>query len=109
MQPQMATLVTLAEGTSIITEGVWEQRFRYVDELRRMGADISVDGKVAVIEGTGCLQGAPVKACDLRAGAALIIAGLAATGVTEVEDIHHIERGYDNLDKKASNVRCRYC
>ena len=100
MQPQMATLLTLAEGTSIITEGVWEQRFRYVDELRRMGADISVDGKVAVIEGTGCLQGAPVKACDLRAGAALIIAGLAATGVTEVEDIHHIERGYDNLDKK---------
>ena len=62
MQPQMATLLTLAEGTSIITEGVWEQRFRYVDELRRMGADISVDGKVAVIEGTGCLQGAPVKA-----------------------------------------------
>lgn len=100
MQPQMATLLTLAEGTSIITEGVWEQRFRYVDELRRMGADISVDGKVAVIEGTGCLQGAPVKACDLRAGAALIIAGLAASGVTEVEDIHHIERGYDNLDKK---------
>ena len=100
MQPQMATLLTLAEGTSIITEGVWEQRFRYVDELRRMGADISVDGKVAVIEGTGHLQGAPVKACDLRAGAALIIAGLAAAGVTEVEDIHHIERGYDNLDRK---------
>ena len=100
MQPQMATLLTLAEGTSIITEGVWEQRFRYVDELRRMGADISVDGKVAVVEGTGWLQGAPVKACDLRAGAALIVAGLAASGVTEVEDIHHIERGYDNLDKK---------
>ena len=100
MQPQMATLLTLAEGTSIITEGVWEQRFRYVDELRRMGADISVDGKVAVIEGTGHLQGAPVKACDLRAGAALIIAGLAAAGVTEVEDIHHIERGYDKRDRK---------
>ena len=100
MQPQMATLLTLAEGTSIITEGVWEQRFRYVDELRRMGADISVEGKVAVIEGTGHLQGALVKACDLRAGAALIIAGLAANGVTEVEDIHHIERGYDNLDRK---------
>ena len=100
MQPQITTLLTLAEGTSIITEGVWEQRFRYVDELRRMGADISVDGKVAVVEGTGKLTGAPVKACDLRAGAALIVAGLAAHGVTEIEDIYHIERGYANLDAK---------
>lgn len=100
MQPQIATLLTLAEGTSIVTEGVWEQRFRYVDELRRMGADISVDGKVAVIEGTGKLMGAPVKACDLRAGAALIIAGLAASGVTEIEDIFHIERGYDCMEVK---------
>lgn len=100
MQPQIATLLTLAEGTSIVTEGVWEQRFRYVDELRRMGADISVDGKVAVIEGTGHLTGAPVKACDLRAGAALIIAGLAADGITEIEDIYHIERGYDCMEKK---------
>ncbi|CDF00810.1 uDP-N-acetylglucosamine 1-carboxyvinyltransferase 1 [Ruminococcus sp. CAG:624] len=100
MQPQIATLLTLAEGTSIVTEGVWEQRFRYVDELRRMGADISVDGKVAVIEGTGKLMGAPVKACDLRAGAALIIAGLAASGVTEIEDIFHIERGYDCMEEK---------
>ena len=97
MQPQIATLLTLAEGTSIVTEGVWEQRFRYVDELRRMGADISVDGKVAVIEGTGHLTGAPVKACDLRAGAALIIAGLAANGITEIEDIYHIERGYERV------------
>ncbi len=100
MQPQIATLLTLAEGTSIVTEGVWEQRFRYVDELRRMGADISVDGKVAVIEGTGHLMGAPVKACDLRAGAALIIAGLAASGITEIEDIFHIERGYDCMEEK---------
>lgn len=100
MQPQIATLLTLAEGTSIVTEGVWEQRFRYVDELRRMGADISVDGKVAVIEGTGELMGAPVKACDLRAGAALIIAGLAASGITEIEDIFHIERGYDCMEGK---------
>ena len=100
MQPQIATLLTLAEGTSIVTEGVWEQRFRYVDELRRMGADISVDGKVAVIEGTGKLMGAPVQACDLRAGAALIIAGLAASGVTEIEDIFHIERGYDCMEEK---------
>ena len=98
MQPQIATLLTLAEGTSIITEGVWEQRFRYVDELRRMGADITVNGKVALVEGTGKLFGAPVKACDLRAGAALIIAGLAAQGITEIEDIFHIERGYDCME-----------
>ncbi|MCR4863275.1 MAG: UDP-N-acetylglucosamine 1-carboxyvinyltransferase [Ruminococcus sp.] len=100
MQPQIATLLTLAEGTSIITEGVWEQRFRYVDELRRMGADITVNGKVALVEGTGKLFGAPVKACDLRAGAALIIAGLAAQGITEIEDIFHIERGYDCMEGK---------
>ena len=100
MQPQIATLLTLAEGTSIVTEGVWEQRFRYVDELRRMGADITVNGKVALVEGTGQLMGAPVKACDLRAGAALIIAGLAAGGITEIEDIFHIERGYDCMEGK---------
>lgn len=100
MQPQIATLLTLANGTSIVTEGVWEQRFRYVDELRRMGADITVNGKVALIEGTGSLMGAPVKACDLRAGAALIIAGLAANGITEIEDIYHIERGYDCMEGK---------
>ena len=100
MQPQIATLLTLAEGTSIITESIWEQRFRYVDELRRMGADITVNGSVALIEGTGQLTGAPVKACDLRAGAALIIAGLSASGITEIEDIFHIERGYDSMDVK---------
>ncbi len=100
MQSQIATLLTLAEGTSIITENIWEQRFRYVDELRRMGADITVNGKVALIEGTGNLMGAPVKACDLRAGAALIIAGLAASGITEIEDIYHIERGYDCMEGK---------
>ncbi len=104
MQPQIATLLTLAEGTSIVTEGIWSNRFRYVDELRRMGADISVDGKVAVIEGTGYLTGAQVKACDLRAGAALIIAGLAASGTTEIEDIYHIERGYEDMDKKLRGV-----
>lgn len=100
MQPQIATLLTLAEGTSIITESIWDQRFGYVDELRRMGADITVNGSVALIEGTGTLTGAPVKACDLRAGAALIIAGLAANGITEIEDIFHIERGYDGMDVK---------
>lgn len=104
MQPQIAALLTLAEGTSIVTEGVWEQRFRYVDELRRMGADITVNGKVALIEGTGRLMGAPVKACDLRAGAALIIAGLAANGITEIEDIFHIERGYDCMEGKLRGI-----
>ena len=100
MQPQISALLCLAEGTSMIKEGVSEQRFQYVDELRRMGADIQVDGKVAVIEGTGKLTGAPVKACDLRAGAALMIAGLAASGVTTIEDIYHIERGYADMEGK---------
>ncbi len=104
MQPQITTLLTLAEGTSIVTEGVWDNRFKYVDELRRMGADISVDGKVAVIEGTGHLMGAPVKATDLRAGVAMIIAGLAASGTTEVEDIYHIERGYEDIELKLRNL-----
>lgn len=100
MQSQIATLLTLAEGTSIVTENIWDQRFGYVDELRRMGADITVNGKVALIEGRGRLMGAPVRACDLRAGAALIIAGLAASGITEIYDIHHIERGYDCMEGK---------
>ena len=100
MQSQIATLLTLAEGTSIVTEDIWDQRFGYVDELRRMGADITVNGKIALIEGTGKLMGAPVKASDLRAGAALIIAGLAASGITEIEDIFHIERGYDCMEGK---------
>lgn len=100
MQPQISTLLCLAEGTSIVTEGIFDNRFRYVDELRRMGADISVDGKVAVIEGVGSLMGAPVTAPDLRAGAALVIAGLSAKGVTEIEDIYHIERGYEDFEGK---------
>lgn len=104
MQPQITTVLTLAQGTSIVTEGIWEQRFRYVDELRRMGADISVDGKVAVVEGGVKLMGAPVKACDLRAGAALIIAGLAASGITEIEDIFHIERGYGSIELKLQKL-----
>ncbi len=103
-QPQMATLLTLVEGTSIVTESIWDQRFQYVDQLRRMGADISVDGKVAVVVGTGSLMGAQVKACDLRAGAAMIIAGLAAQGETEIEDIHHIERGYGDIAEKLRGI-----
>ena len=100
MQPQLAALLTLAKGTSIINEGIFDNRFRYVDELRRMGADISVDGNVAMIEGVSHLTGAPVKASDLRAGAALIIAGLSTNGTTEIEDIFHVERGYENMDEK---------
>ncbi|MDR1753970.1 MAG: UDP-N-acetylglucosamine 1-carboxyvinyltransferase [Eubacterium sp.] len=100
MQPQFAALLTIAQGTSIITEGIFDNRFKYVDELRRMGADISVDGKVAVIEGVPKLSGAPVKAADLRAGAALVIAGLSTQGKTIIEDIHHIERGYEDIVKK---------
>ena len=97
MQPQIAVCMSLAKGTSIITEGVYDNRFRYVAELRRMGAIGQVDGKVCVIEGTDTLVGAPVKACDLRAGAAMVIAGLAAQGTTIVEDVHYIERGYENI------------
>ena len=100
MQPQMAALLSLAEGTSIITEGVWPNRFRYTEELCRMGADIRVDGPVAVIQGVKELSGAPVKATDLRAGAAMLIAACCAKGVTEIEDIQHIERGYETIVEK---------
>ena len=104
MQPQMAVVLSLAEGTSVITEGVWDNRYRYVDEIRRMGAQFQVDGKVAVLEGVDHLTGAPVRACDLRAGAAMVIAGLAAHGVTEVDCIHYIERGYEDIVRKLSGV-----
>ena len=104
MQPQIAAVLCLATGTSVLTEGVWDSRYRYVDEFRRMGAHIQVDGKVAVIEGVPGLTGAPVHACDLRAGAAMVIAGLAAQGVTEVDGIYHIERGYEDLVGKLAGV-----
>lgn len=100
MQPQMTAMLTVAEGTSVITEGVWDNRFRYVDELTRMGANIQVDGKVAVITGTKTLTAAPVRATDLRAGAAMLVAALMAKGETEIEEIHHIERGYENVMPK---------
>lgn len=104
MQPQITTLLSLAEGTSIVTEGVWDNRFKYISELCRMGACISVDGKVAVVQGVPALSGALVRAADLRAGAALVIAGLAACGKTEIEEIHHIERGYTNLVEKLRSL-----
>lgn len=97
MQPQMGVLLCIAKGTSVITEGIYDNRFKYVNELRKMGAEVQVDGRVAVFEGGTMLTGAPVLACDLRAGAAMVIAGLCASGVTEVEDIHYIERGYENF------------
>lgn len=100
MQPQMAVLLALADGTSIISESIWSNRFRYVEQLNRMGASIKVDGQLAVVQGVEGLKGAPVKADDLRAGAAMIIAGLAASGTTEVEDIHHIDRGYEDVVEK---------
>lgn len=100
MQPQMAVLLSVAHGTSIISESVWDNRFRYTEQLLRMGARIKVDGKVAIIEGVPELRGAPVKATDLRAGAAMLIAGMMAKGTTEIEDIRHIERGYENIVEK---------
>ncbi len=100
MHPQIAVLLAIAEGTSIINESVWPNRFRYVDELKRMGANITVDGTVAVVEGVNGLSGAPVKACDLRASAAMVTSGLIARGVTEIEDIKHIERGYEDIVEK---------
>lgn len=104
MQPQITALLSTVEGTSMVNEAVWDNRFKYVEELHRMGAKISVDGKVAVIEGIQELQGAPVKATDLRAGAALIIAGLAAKGQTVIEEIQHIERGYEDIVEKLSKL-----
>ncbi len=104
MQPQIAAALCIAQGTSVLTEGVWDNRYRYVDEFRRMGARIQVDGKVAVIEGVDHLTGAPIHACDLRAGAAMVIAGLAAQGVTEIDGIHHIERGYETIVEKLANL-----
>ena len=105
MQPQITAVLALAAGTSLVTEGVYgANRFKYVDELKRLGAHIQVDGKVAVVEGVKQLVGAPIQACDLRAGAALVIAGLAAQGTTELSHINYIERGYEDLVGKLRAV-----
>ena len=100
MQPQIAAALTTANGTSMITESVFDNRFRYVEELKRFGAQISVDGKLAVIQGVDHLTAAPVKANDLRAGAAMIIAALCAHGTSQIDEIQHIERGYENVVEK---------
>jgi UDP-N-acetylglucosamine 1-carboxyvinyltransferase len=104
MQPQMTVLLTCCEGTSIVTESIWENRFKYVDELARMGATIKVEGNTAIISGGDRLTGAQVAAPDLRAGAALVLSGLVAEGFTYVDDIKYIERGYEDFEDKLRKI-----
>lgn len=104
MQPQMTVALALADGVSVVTESMFENRFKYVDELSRMGASIKVEGSVAIVDGVAGFQGAHVLAPDLRAGAALVLAGLAADGCTTVEDIEFIERGYEHFEEKLKSL-----
>ncbi len=104
MQPQIAVTLALAQGTSIVTESIFENRFKYVDELTRMGANIKVEGNTAIIDGVSKLSGAQISAPDLRAGAALVIAGLAAEGITIIDDVVYIQRGYEDFDQKLRNL-----
>lgn len=104
MHPQMSVLLCLAGGVSVVSEGIYENRFRYVDELVRMGANIKVDVRTAIIQGGVQLSGAPIRAVDLRAGVALVIAGLIAEGETEISEIYRIERGYDDIVGKLSRL-----
>lgn len=100
MQPQIAAFLSVVSGTSTVTESVWDNRFKYVDELKRLGANITVNGRTAYIEGTNSLSGAPVCATDLRAGAGMVIAALIADGETQITSIYHIDRGYEKLEEK---------
>lgn len=104
MQPQFTTFLALSKGISIVTDGVWDNRFRYVDQLISMGASIQIEGKAAIISGVNKLHGAPVRADDLRAGAAMLIAGMCAEGTTVIEDIYHIERGYERVVDKLKGL-----
>lgn len=104
MQPQICVLQSLADGLSILTENVWDNRFKYVEELKKMGANIKVDGKTAMIEGVPKLSAASITAVDLRAGAAMIIAGLAAEGTTEITNIYCIQRGYEDIENKLKAI-----
>lgn len=104
MQPQMAVLLGIAEGTSTVTESIFENRFKYVDELTRMGANIKVESNIAIINGVNQYTGAHVNAPDLRAGAALVIAGLVADGITVIDDIYYIERGYEEFERKLRGI-----
>ena len=100
LQPQMMAMLSIARGTSIITENVFESRFMFVDELNRMGADIRTEGHHAVVRGVERLSAAPVRALDIRAGAAMIIAALAADGTTEISDLHFVDRGYEDIEPR---------
>lgn len=104
LQPQMTALLCVADGTSILTENVWENRFQYVNELKRLGGNITVEGRVAVVEGVRQLMGAEVNATDLRAGAALVIAGLAAKGKTTIGNVKYIDRGYEKIEYKLRGI-----
>jgi len=104
MQSIFGAILTTASGTSIITENIFENRFKYMQELQRMGAKVKIEGKTAIIKGVRKLYGAKVKATDLRGGASLVLAGLIAKGTTEVEDIKYILRGYENLDEKLNGL-----
>jgi UDP-N-acetylglucosamine 1-carboxyvinyltransferase len=100
----MTTLLSIAKGRGIVNESIWESRFKHVDELKKMGAKISVENNLAIIEGVEKLTGAKVRATDLRAGAAMVIAGLIAEGITEVTDIEHIDRGYPFIEEKFNKL-----
>ena len=107
MQPQMAVLLSIANGMSILTESVWDNRFQYTNELKKLGANIRIEGRSAIIEGVKTLQGCHVSSTDLRGGAALIIAGLIAKNTTEVHNVEHIDRGYENIDQKLKALGAR--
>jgi UDP-N-acetylglucosamine 1-carboxyvinyltransferase len=109
MQAQFMAMLAVAEGTGLVTETVIENRFMHVDELKRMGANIKIDGRTSVVEGVDTLTGCQVKATDLRAGAAMVLAGLVAEGETQVGYIHHIDRGYDNLVQKLVGLGADIC
>ena len=104
LQPQMGVVLSMADGTSIINESIWESRFQYTEELNKMGAKITAHGKTAIFEGVPKLSGAPVYSSDLRAGAALVIAGTAAEGITEIYNLEHIDRGYENIEEKKRKI-----
>jgi UDP-N-acetylglucosamine 1-carboxyvinyltransferase len=107
MQAQLMVALCLAEGSSKITETVFENRFMHVQELQRLGADITVEGKTAVVKGVPDLSGAPVMASDLRASAALVLAGLAAQGTTEIHRVYHLDRGYERIEAKLAPLGAR--
>ena len=104
LQQPATVLLSTADGASIIVENIFESRFKHINEIRRMGANVSIDGRVCVVEGVERLTGAPVRATDLRAGAALIVAGLMADGETEITGVQYIDRGYDHIEGKLRQI-----